>query len=58
MLETSTEREHTMFEHASKQRAVRLSIPPSCWYLLLLHLRHPDINIPERSIHFFTVFQS
>lgn len=38
----------TMFEYASKQWAVCLSIPPSCGDFLLLHLRHPDINIPKK----------
>lgn len=44
-----------MFEYTSKQRAVCLTIPPCCRYLLLLHLRHPDINIPGKVFTCITV---
>lgn len=40
-------REHiTVFEDSNEQGAVGLHIPPARRYFLLLHVRHPDVNLP------------
>lgn len=40
----------TVFENPSEERAVCFTIPPSCRHLLLFHVRHPDIKVPENMV--------